>query len=715
MFDKKNHALLVSIALLLTACTSYYEEFEDEYGYGKSSKGYELNGTTLTDLRDEHTYNVAKVGNLYWMLDNVAYKFYRNHDEEDKADCPRPSETTCKNTGFLYPGTKLDYVCPNGWRLPSYEEWEEFSNSSAFQNYTLDNDVYKGYMSGDRSLNKDGEAAYFWTNDEADGNHYRKCVSFTPESGSFQIAGPCHEQWKLAVRCVKEVNGGSSQSGDSGNDEPVDYHYLLNQYNCSVSDGVKVLYPEGGESFKVGETIPVIYGSDVKGSGYRFVFKTSEDDAGVDLLEESAGEENPNGQSCYVQEVKLSANLVGEASSGIIRVVPYENSSKGANSGKFKVIDNGSSSNSSDSGNDGSWVKLVDSRDGQEYDAIVLGEKTWMAEYLRYLATTSYCLSDLDDQGYCKDGALYTWNVAMQACPDGWHLPSIEEWDSYFGMLESREEAEWIRENAPSYGIACTLTGSNSTAANISVSVKPSAYQDTERCKSSSNYKDCGEFFVMVENNDPIGYTDLELHFYIALPGNEVSEMPESNIISSYSPSGETLSAPQVTFGQYTEDNTGRPYLPIYINGTLPSSGGKIIFQLLWHNTTFNRLQGGWSLVEHAGDDYIAPFNGIDLTVAPQSTGNETDETYYTEDPYIPVYMFEQLVAGIPPEGSSSGQSATRSCVPVSDDGLYYWTSDEVDSDAAFFVNQFGVVNEVDVLDQAPKEDVAMHVRCVKD
>lgn len=698
------------VAFLLSACTSYYEEFEDEYGYGKSSKGYELNGTTLTDLRDEHTYNVAKVGNLYWMLDNVAYKFYRNHDEEDKADCPRPSETTCKNTGFLYPGTKLDYVCPNGWRLPSYEEWEEFSNSSAFLNYTLDNDVYKGYMSGDRSLNKDGEAAYFWTN-EADGSHYRKCLSITPERGSFQIAGPCHEQWKLAVRCVLEVNGGSSQSGDSGNDEPVDYHYLLNQYNCSVSDGVKVLYPEGGESFKVGETIPVIYGSDVKGSGYRFVFKTSEDDAGVDLLEESAGEENPNGQSCYVQEVKLSADIVGDASTGIIRVVPYENSSKGANSGAFKISNNGSSSPSSDSENEGRTVKLEDSRDGQEYKAVIIGGRAWMVENLRYEASPSYCLGSDD----CDVGMLYTWDVAMQACPDGWHLPSIEEWKSFFIAEAGREQAERMRDNAP-FGNACTLTGSDVSAANISVSVKPSAYTDTERCKSSSNYKDCGEFFVKVENNDAIGYTDLELHFYIALPGNEVSEMPESNIISSYSPSGETLSAPQVTFGQYTEDNTGRPYLPIFINGMLPPSGGKIIFQLLWHNTTFNRLQGGWSLVEHAGDDYIAPFNGIDLTVAPHSTGNETDETYYTVDPYIPVYMYEQLVSGIPPEGSEVGQTATRDCVPVSDSyGLYYWTSDEVDSEEAYHLYVSADSGIEDDYPLSSKGDAAMLVRCVKD
>ena len=39
-------------------------------------------------------------------------------------------------------------------------------------------------------------------------------------------------------------------------------------YDCTVKDGVKVVYPKGGESFKMGETITVIYGSDVQGSGY---------------------------------------------------------------------------------------------------------------------------------------------------------------------------------------------------------------------------------------------------------------------------------------------------------------------------------------------------------------------------------------------------------------------------------------------------------------
>ena len=320
------------VAFLLSACTSYYEEFADEYGYGKSSKGYELNGTTLTDLRDEHAYNVAKVGNLYWMLDNVAYKFYRNHDEEDKADCPRPSERTCVETGFLYPGTKLDYVCPNGWRLPSYEEWEEFYNSSAFRNYSLDNDVYKGYMSGDRSLNKDGEAAYFWTNDEEDGNHYRKCVSFTPESGSFQIAGPCHEQWKLAVRCV--LDAGEANVVPSSSEQ----NAVEKDFDCSVTDGVKVVYPEGGEWFEVGETIKLVFGSDMDFGGFGVELRFNDGAQKVNLLEESIDNAVIDGETCNEYSIKLDAELgVVAASDAYIYVYPYSKQSKAGRSEIFKI------------------------------------------------------------------------------------------------------------------------------------------------------------------------------------------------------------------------------------------------------------------------------------------------------------------------------------------------------------------------------------------
>jgi hypothetical protein len=109
-------------------------------------------------------------------------------------------------------------------------------------------------------------------------------------------------------------------------------------YDCTVKNGVKVVYPAGGEEFKIGDEITVIYGSSVDGSGYRFVFKVDEEDIGMDLFDESMGLDGKgDGKTCYEQKVKLSKDVVEKTTKGIIRVIPYEDSKKGANSGTFTV------------------------------------------------------------------------------------------------------------------------------------------------------------------------------------------------------------------------------------------------------------------------------------------------------------------------------------------------------------------------------------------
>ena len=271
------------------------------------------------------------------MMQDLAYEYY-NSEQYGKTYCPESDSKTCNSTGWLYPGEHLDNVCPDGWRLPSYQEWYEFYNSSAFrsQKETI---LYNGKLGGDGVLDFKGENAYYWLTNDYDygslsyyGGGYKACALISRDG--YIEGNSCHQQWKISVRCVKDVSGSDNVNE---NDQSADYHYLLDKYDCSVKDGVKVLYPEGGESFKVGETIPVIYGSDIRGPGYRFVFKMSEDDEGIDLLDESAGEENPNGQSCYVQEVTLSADLIDGRPYGFIRMISYEESRRGANSGAFKI------------------------------------------------------------------------------------------------------------------------------------------------------------------------------------------------------------------------------------------------------------------------------------------------------------------------------------------------------------------------------------------
>lgn len=111
--------------------------------------------------------------------------------------------------------------------------------------------------------------------------------------------------------------------------------------------------------------------------------------------------------------------------------------------------------------------KLVDPRDGQEYktvtiDIVLAGDvtiqRTWMAENLNYEVPDSFCY--VNEPAYCDAyGRLYTFGAAVEACPDGWHVPTISEWTLLFNTYGGIREAGQALQKDGQSGLNLTLGG----------------------------------------------------------------------------------------------------------------------------------------------------------------------------------------------------------------------------------------------------------------
>lgn len=150
-------------------------------------------------------------------------------------------------------------------------------------------------------------------------------------------------------------------------------------------------------------------------------------------LESSASEESSSSE----ENVSSSAESLPESSA---ESAPESSSSEEASSSSRVVIDLTLEYDCSEYNcaytdylnskmlGSGMYGQYLDTRDNHVYRTVKIGKQTWMAQNLSYITANSRCYGD--DPVYCyKYGRLYYQKEALTACPEGWHLPSPEEWD----------------------------------------------------------------------------------------------------------------------------------------------------------------------------------------------------------------------------------------------------------------------------------------------
>ncbi len=123
-----------------------------------------------------------------------------------------------------------------------------------------------------------------------------------------------------------------------------------------------------------------------------------------------------------------------------------------------------------------SYGEMTDTRDNKTYKTVKIGDQVWMAENLNYADSTK--MPSLKGKSWCYDnkaencdvtGRLYTWAAAIDSvalandadnpqtcgygenctlptvvqgvCPEGWHLPTYEEWQTLFTTVGGSSKA----------------------------------------------------------------------------------------------------------------------------------------------------------------------------------------------------------------------------------------------------------------------------------
>lgn len=110
----------------------------------------------------------------------------------------------------------------------------------------------------------------------------------------------------------------------------------------------------------------------------------------------------------------------------------------------------------------------TDERDSVIYEIVRIGDQRWMAKNLKYKTDNSRGVKSDAKCGDC--GRYYTFEDAKIACPEGWHLPSDNEWiilETELGMSSTEARKSGWRGTPPGQASKLLIGGDSKFDAGL--------------------------------------------------------------------------------------------------------------------------------------------------------------------------------------------------------------------------------------------------------
>ncbi len=183
--------------------------------------------TTLVDSRDGKEYNITEINGITWMAENLNYSIPQSGSETFK-QCYADFQKNCKLYGALYSQEDVADVCPDGWKLPSENDWQELTDYVADNNVGLNgpgyslktaygwdthpqgggNDAYgfaalpAGTFDGNQGFIENSQAGIWWSS-QMNSNVLAETFKLNYENG-YTVIGSANPGQMNSIRCIQD-------------------------------------------------------------------------------------------------------------------------------------------------------------------------------------------------------------------------------------------------------------------------------------------------------------------------------------------------------------------------------------------------------------------------------------------------------------------------------------------------------------------------------